>query len=178
MSVQFRDVADDEIPELAAVAKRIWDDYFPPLIGQAQVDYMVERFQSAGAIADQRAEGVRYVWIDALYEVGSAPMGYLAYRHEPAAGALFVSKFYLEPRARRKGVGWGAQRRLEEEAARLGARSLRLTVNRENQGAVAAYKNWGYVIVKEQVVDIGGGFVMDDYVMEKKLADPDDRGGE
>ncbi len=178
MSVRLVEVKDEELDDLAAMAARIWNEYFPALIGQEQVDYMVERFQSQEAIAEQRAAGTRYFWIEATYEVGDAKMGYLAFTHEPATGSLFVGKFYLEERARKKGVGWGAQRALEDEAARLNAGKLRLTVNRENHGAVEAYKNWGYKILRDQVVDIGGGFIMDDHVMEKRLGHPQDHGGE
>lgn len=175
MSVHLRPVEENDLDDLASMAKRIWHDYFPPMIGQEQVDYMVGKFQTADAIRHQIKEGYRYFWIEAHYETGDARMGYLAYRHEPATASLFVSKFYLEARARKKGVGWAAQRGLEEEAGQLAAGTIWLTVNRENHAAIETYKGWGYKIIKEQMVDIGDGYFMDDYVMEKRLSHPDDQ---
>ena len=41
-----------------------------------------------------------------------------------------------------------------------------MTVNRNNTGSVAAYEKMGFQKVREQVAEIGGGYVMDDYIME------------
>ena len=45
---------------VAALAREIWDEYYVPLIGRAQVDYMVSKFQSSGAMAGQVREGYEY----------------------------------------------------------------------------------------------------------------------
>ena len=42
-------------------------------------------------------------------------------------------------------------------------------MNKHNAAAIAAYRNCGFVTREEVVVDIGNGFVMDDYVMAKPL---------
>jgi ribosomal protein S18 acetylase RimI-like enzyme len=59
---------------------------------------------------------------------------------------------------------------VENEARAKGARRLYLQVNRNNASAIGTYRKNGYEVAREVVVDIGGGFVMDDYVMEKALA--------
>ncbi|MEG2601476.1 MAG: GNAT family N-acetyltransferase, partial [Carnobacterium sp.] len=48
---------------------------------------------------------------------------------------------------------------------------IQLTVNKYNDKSIAAYKKMGFVTVKEQVADIGGGYIMDDFVMEYSLED-------
>jgi ribosomal protein S18 acetylase RimI-like enzyme len=63
-------------------------------------------------------------------------------------------------------------RHCEREAGRLGADRLMLTVNKRNSKAIAAYQRNGFAIMDSVVVDIGGGFVMDDYVMEKEMLPP------
>jgi ribosomal protein S18 acetylase RimI-like enzyme len=45
---------------------------------------------------------------------------------------------------------------------------LFLNVNKYNS-AIQFYHKIGFEIAKEEVIDIGNGFVMDDYVMEKQL---------
>jgi ribosomal protein S18 acetylase RimI-like enzyme len=42
-------------------------------------------------------------------------------------------------------------------------------VNKRNPGAISFYKAAGFTIAREAVFDIGSGFVMDDYIMEKRL---------
>ncbi len=44
---------DAEIHEIAALADEIWHQHFTPIIGEAQVNYMVDKFQSGSQITDQ-----------------------------------------------------------------------------------------------------------------------------
>jgi tRNA C32,U32 (ribose-2'-O)-methylase TrmJ len=66
---------------------------------------------------------------------------------------------------------WPASRlrRVEARARAQGRSHLVLRVNRHNPTAIAAYRKYGFVIARELQEDIGGGFVMDDYVMIKPL---------
>ena len=57
MELTFQQVTDTEIETLAALADEIWHEFFPGIISDAQVDYMVEKFQSAPAMRQQIAEG-------------------------------------------------------------------------------------------------------------------------
>jgi ribosomal protein S18 acetylase RimI-like enzyme len=41
-----------------------------------------------------------------------------------------------------------------------------LAVNKHNAQAIAAYRKNGFRVADAVVKDIGGGFVMDDYIME------------
>jgi RimJ/RimL family protein N-acetyltransferase len=56
------------------------------------------------------------------------------------------------------------------EVRAAGAHRLILYVNKRNAKAIAAYQRNGFVIAESVVTDIGGGFVMDDYVMAKNLS--------
>ena len=81
---------------------------------------------------------------------------------------LFLSKFYLQHAARGSGTGRRCMEFIEGLARRRGLSSLWLTVNKGNP-AVQAYQRLGFRIAADLVMDIGGGFVMDDYRMEKAL---------
>jgi ribosomal protein S18 acetylase RimI-like enzyme len=148
----------DAVAELGAV---IWTEHYTPIVGAAQVAYMLEKFQSAGAMAAQ-VSGQRYVYTMAW--VGDRLVGYAGVQPE-ADGGLFLSKFYILKEFRGHGVG----RRLFEHATlpfiKPGGTKVRLTVNRKNAGAIAVYKKLGFTVEREQVADIGEGYVMDDYVM-------------
>jgi ribosomal protein S18 acetylase RimI-like enzyme len=143
-----------QIGHTAALAEEIWTEHYTPLIGSAQVAYMLERFQSAEAIGGAiERDGFRY------YMIGSA--GYCAVR--PEGDSLFLSKLYIKKEYRGRGLAGRLFRFALSEHP--GTTRVWLTVNRGNTGAVKAYKKMGFIIEKEVVADIGGGFVMDDYLM-------------
>ncbi|MCL2003356.1 MAG: GNAT family N-acetyltransferase [Oscillospiraceae bacterium] len=149
----------EQIAAAAALAGEIWTGHYTPLIGAAQVAYMLERFQSEEAIgAAIREEGYRY------YLAGDA--GYCAVKPEKD-GVLFLSKLYVRKESRGQGL---ARRMLDcALAEHPGTKRVRLTVNRGNADSIEAYKKMGFRVKKEIVADIGGGFVMDDYLMERAV---------
>ena len=61
-------------------------------------------------------------------------------------------------------------KRIEAIARERGFATLVLGVNKMNTQAIAAYRKHGFAIRESVVTDIGGGFMMDDYVMVKLLS--------
>ena len=56
---------------------------------------------------------------------------------------------------------------LQELAREKGLSKITLTVNKNNTDAIRAYEQFGFTNLGVFVQDIGNGFVMDDYKMEK-----------
>jgi GNAT superfamily N-acetyltransferase len=163
--VQFVAVTtSQQIETVAGLAHEIWYEYYVALIGRPQVDYMVAKFQSSAAVAAQVREGYDYF----LIELDGRISGYCAVQSEPANRSLFLSKLYLLRDARGGGTGRVCMEFIEQLARRRGLNLLWLTVNKGNP-AVKAYERLGFRIAADLVMDIGGGFVMDDYRMEKSL---------
>jgi len=170
MDVRFQEVRST--PEIAAVVELagvIWREYYSPLIGRPQVDYMLDKFQSPTAVASQQMEGFRYF----LALSAGEPLGYFAI--VPKTGYLFISKLYVAAHWRGQGVGRRMAAFCEELALRQGLIRLRLTVAKRNASSIQAYRRWGFSITESVLQDIGQGFVMDDYVMEKVCARPESR---
>jgi ribosomal protein S18 acetylase RimI-like enzyme len=67
-----------------------------------------------------------------------------------------------------RGLGSRLLQHVEQEVRAGAGRRLILSVNKRNARAIAAYKRNGFVVVESVVTDIGGGFVMDDYIMAKE----------
>ncbi len=154
---------EKDIAVVVDLADEIWREHYIPIIGQAQVDYMLEKYQSARAIKQQLEEGVTYYII--VYK--DIDIGYLSYYFKE--DSLFLSKIYVKSSGRGKGLGGKAVRFLEDEARKNSLNSISLTVNKNNSRSIEAYRKMGFKILKAIVMDIGGGFVMDDYIMEKCL---------
>lgn len=155
------------LPLLAQFARPIWEEWFTPLLGAAQVAYMLDRFQSPRALARQvEREGYRYFFITD----GGEAAGYTGVCPDPGGG-LFLSKLYLTRSARGRGLARKAFAALCACAREQGLPYIRLTVNRHNTQAIAVYAHLGFQRTGAAVTDIGGGFVMDDYLYEYRLGE-------
>ena len=154
----------DELAELVPVIAAIWRECYTSLIGVEQVEYMLEKFQSVDAVSRQIAEeNYHYFGIFCDGELA----GY--YAVQPSGGdRVFLSKFYVAAKFRARGLGKQMLDHLITNARNTGAETVWLTVNKQNR-SVDIYYKLGFVITEEIVTDIGNGFVMDDYKMEKKI---------
>lgn len=169
MKVAFMPVESSEDRAcLAALADEIWHEYWPALIGDAQTDYMVDRFQSQEAIERDMREHAYEYWLLRADDDGRI-VGYTGGHVEPETNRFFISKIYL--RAEERGHGFASQTiRFYEELARTRQLdALYLTVNKHNDLAIRAYVGKGFETVDSVETDIGDGFIMDDYIMEKKV---------
>jgi ribosomal protein S18 acetylase RimI-like enzyme len=98
---------------------------------------------------------------------GERAVGFCGY--EQIGGELKLHKLYLEVEEHGRGLGSLLLRHVEDEARRRGVSTVVLGVNRHNAKAIRAYERNGYAVRQELRTDIGGGFVMDDFIMEKRL---------
>ena len=88
---------------------------------------------------------------------------------DPDGKAVLLSKIYVRQECRGEGIGRTIMAFAEDWCAARGAGRLYLTVNRHNRGAIAFYRRMGFRVAAEVVKDIGNGFVMDDYRMDKRV---------
>ncbi|MFV9614506.1 MAG: GNAT family N-acetyltransferase [Gammaproteobacteria bacterium] len=155
--------AENQIEVITELANKIWNEHFTPIIGKAQVDYMLEKFQSKKAISEQIENGSLYY----LIKINNDPVGYIGVLAEEKQ--LFLSKLYITSTERGKGVGRKAIAFLEKLAVDKGLRKISLTVNKNNSATIKAYKKLGFENRGSIVQDIGNHFVMDDYIMQKDV---------
>lgn len=167
MDVRFEAVKTDANQEkLAKLADEIWHEYWPALIGAAQTDYMVEQFQSLEAIKRDMAEHAYEYWF--VVDEAGKTVGYTGGREEPETSRYFISKIYLLAEERSKHYASQIIEFYVELCRNRDLHSMYLTVNKHNELGIRAYLGKGFVTIESVVNDIGNGFVMDDYVMEKE----------
>jgi GNAT superfamily N-acetyltransferase len=155
--------SDADIARMVDLGERIWTEHYTPFLAEGQVPYMLAHFHSATTIAEELAhKGYTYF----LIRHGNREVGYFGFLDE--GETFYLSKFYLGAEARGLGLGRRAIEYLGEEARARGRRAIRLGVNKRNP-SIAIYERLGFRITGEMVVDIGGGYVMDDYEMEWTL---------
>lgn len=155
----------ETIAALSKLATTIVKDYYDPIIGVEQNDYMLQKFQSEAAIAYQLEHGYTYYFI--LDDAGRQS-GFLAFH--PRGDELYLSKFYLEKSCRGKGWARLILAFLSEKAKSAGLSSIVLNVNRHNP-TVEIYRRLSFSWLRDEKNDIGNGFYMDDYVLCYPISD-------
>jgi GNAT superfamily N-acetyltransferase len=164
--VRIIGAAEADLPTVAGLAGVIWRVCYPGIITQAQIDYMLARMYALDVMRDEiRCRDIRYD----LMSVDGKAVGFAAYGPTSKAGVMKLHKLYLLPELHGRGLGSRLLQHVEREVRQRGARRLMLSVNKRNARAIAAYKRNGFIVAETVVTDIGGGFVMDDYVMAKDL---------
>ena len=152
-----------DLQQIEALAFQIWNEHYTPIIGKDQVDYMLDKYQTVEAMKQQINEGSEYFLIlnDEL------PCGYIGIRQE--ADHIFLSKVYVQKEQRGQKLGQAAIEFVQSLAVKRNTPRIILTVNKNNTASIAAYEKMGFENVEALVMDIGGGFVMDDYKMRLDL---------
>jgi C_GCAxxG_C_C family probable redox protein len=157
-------ITEKEIEEVSALARNIWHEHYDAMIGRDQVDYMLEKFQSPGAMKEQMENG-GYQYYKLVNMGGLA--GYFSLHAEE--DGLFLSKLYIAKKNRGRDYARKVFNFLEELCSQNNLKMIWLTVNRNNADSIAVYEKLGFVKARTQVADIGSGYVMDDYIMEKRM---------
>ncbi|WP_434628664.1 GNAT family N-acetyltransferase [Chromobacterium sp. CV08] len=166
-AIRFDSLGPDDFAAVAELAGAIWHRHFIGMISREQIAYML-----AGRYTPEKLG--RYLeapdrWFR-LLRVDGVLRGYCSYALSGRPGEMKLEQLYLAEDCRGQGLGGRMMDEVEAAARAAGCDTLMLTVNRHNAGAIAVYRKRGFTVREEVVADIGNGFVMDDYVMEKALA--------
>ena len=165
-SIRFRTAGTSDIPLIQRLADEIWRGSYRELLGEAQVEYMLGWMYGTERLWNDLGSGVQYD----IIENAGVPVGFIGYQRYVDQPVVHLHKLYLSPSQHGRGVGQAALRHVREFAKRSGATTVELRVNKRNERAIQAYRRAGFEIQDSIVADIGGGFVMDDYVMRASLA--------
>lgn len=160
--VTIRKAGLGDIVLLQELAGTIWREYYPAIISRAQIEYMLARMYSKETIEGEILRGT--VW-EICHRGGDEALGFCSYTFDPALKRVKLHKLYLTPAVHGRGLGRHLLEHVKAASLAFGASDLRLTVNKGNERAIRAYRRAGFEVLESVVADIGGGYVMDDYVM-------------
>lgn len=152
-----------QIHPLQNLAREIWEEHYLKIISQSQIDYMLGLFYSTERIKQELKEGILWeiLWL------ADEPIGYLSCRLDHSQ--VYISKIYLKSNTRGKGYGKLLIKQAVSYAKKYNKSGIYLNVNKYNSDSITFYKNQGFKQVREEVIDIGKGYIMDDYVMGKTI---------
>ena len=156
----------ERIAELANFAEGIFREYFSTLHSADKVDYLVNYLLSTEALTSAIAdEGYEYYFVDE----DDQHVGFIGVK--PDDGYLYLSKLYLTKDARGKGYGRKEFEFVKQRARELALDRIRLTCARDNIASLDRYDHMGFKKIARVNTNVGGGFEMNDYVMEYVLKD-------
>ena len=154
------------IRALQKLTRTIWRQHFPGIISTEQVEYMLHRFYGFWSLLKKWWKGENFY----LIRAGRRYVGYFSYTLEPDVARAQLNKFFLQKEFRSKGIARVAFQHIIRRCEEAGCKSIWLAINRKNSGSIAAWERLGFKVAREEAFDIGSGFVMDDYIMERQLS--------
>ena len=166
--MEIKKAGIEDIAIIKNLAETIWPICYKEIISTEQINYMLKIMYSKLSLKEQVEKGHQFIM---AYDI-DIPVGYASFsqKSEVEPRVFRLHKIYVLPNSSLKGVGTSLLDYLSNECKKLGGTELELNVNKYNT-AVFFYKKKNFTIVKEEVLDFGGGYVMDDYVMRCKIDD-------
>lgn len=158
--IRFADTED--INSIGFLAHQIWPATYGHILSEAQLQYMLQMMYSPASLKKQMQEQ-QHVFM--LAELEDEPVGFASFSETQAPGIFKLHKIYVSTAIQGKGLGKALLAAVIEEIKTLGATALQLNVNRNNK-AKEFYERQGFTVIKEEDIDIGNGYLMNDCVME------------
>ena len=158
---EIRKATAADIPLIIELTMQVWPQTYTPILGSEQVTYMLDRFYAPGRLKEQMEEaGHRFI----ICFVNERPVAFASWS-EVEERAYKLHKLYILPGQQGMGVGRRMVNYIVDEIKRENATMLMLNVNRFNYSAQAFYEKTGFKQLKEEDIDIGNGYFMNDYVL-------------
>ena len=148
----------NDIPTIYALAVKIWNHHYVPIVGQEQVDYMLAKIYSNEDLTNQMSVKKHQFY---LIRIHDEVKGFLSVSGEED---MFIHKFYIDQDI--QGKGYGAHSVRELLLLYPSVQSFTLTVNRNNYKSINFYFKLGFIIDHVADFDIGQGYYMNDFVMK------------
>ncbi|MDE3252389.1 MAG: GNAT family N-acetyltransferase [Bacteroidota bacterium] len=162
-ALTIRNAGITDIAVIQHIAYQTWPAAYGNILSEAQLDYMLEKMYSEKALQTQMEEGHQFF----LAEKEEGPFGFASVSEE-APEIFKLNKLYVLPHIQKTGAGKALLKEVIRYARSNKGKRLQLQVNRHN-AAKHFYINQGFGIIREADTDIGNGFFMNDFIMEKLL---------
>lgn len=163
--MQIRKAGIEDFQIINDLALKTWYNTYDKILSEEQIKYMLDMMYSITAITEQIAvKGHHFL----LLSEEEKHLGFASYEVNYLSGVTKLHKLYVLPETQGRGAGRLLIAKIEEAAASNGNDTVSLNVNRYNP-AVNFYLKNGYVKAGEEDINIGNGYLMEDFIMEKNL---------
>lgn len=158
--------SDENFKSIRTIAEIVWPVTYEAILSKEQLDYMFEMMYSIKSLQEQSS--VKNHQFIIAYE-NETPLGFASFEFNcDESNKTKVHKIYILPNLQGKGIGRKIIDFISNEALKQNNEAVYLNVNRYNN-ARFFYEKIGFKIVDEVDIEIGNGYLMEDYVMEKEI---------
>lgn len=164
--LNIRSMTQTDVEAVIELTRGIWHKHYPEIICLEQIDYMLNQIFTVSRLKKQLASSVHHWWVA---EINSTLVGSAHALLKEASKEAWLEQINIDIEYQRAGIGQKLIVTVSNWAYRQGYAQLALAVNKRNQKAIRAYLKYGFLMRNSLCVEIGQGFVMDDFVMEKPL---------
>lgn len=163
--MEIRKAGLDDFKTINDLALKTWYDTYTTILSPEQLEYMLKEMYSLEAFTEQIAiKGHHFL----LLSEDEKYLGFASYELNYTSGTTKLHKLYVLPETQGKGAGRLLISTIEDLAKSNGNNKISLNVNRYND-AVQFYLKNGFVKAGEEDINIGNGYLMEDFIMEKGL---------
>jgi ribosomal protein S18 acetylase RimI-like enzyme len=167
--IEIKRALPNELNIVQDIAQKTWPVTYGGILSDQALQYMLEQFYGLESLNQNLRDGhLFFIAWDSEKPVGFASCVF----NVPQKGTTKIPKIYVLPETQGSGIGRKLIDHISAEAQQHGSRQLTLNVNRNNN-ARYFYEKLGFLVERSEDVDIGNGFVQEDYVMAKPLHDDD-----
>ena len=153
-----------DLDKVVQITDSIWNEYYIPIFGKDQVDYMLHNvFTRKALLAKIKHEGLQYF----LIEYASKDIGYLGLKIREED--VLITNLYLSPKHRGLSIGRKAVTMAQAIAKKKGKKVITARVHKENLESIIACYRLGFEKTGEVCRSVGGAYVMDDLVMQTSV---------
>ncbi len=150
-----------------SLARKIWPSAYGDILSPEQLQYMLNLFYSLSSLEKQVAD-LHHNFIIVFDE--DIPVGFASFSAKEKNSSTYrLHRIYVLPRQQGTGTGKMLLDYIINSIKKSGATALELNVNRYNK-ARSFYEKQGFKIIAEEDIDIGGGYFMNDYVMQLNIS--------
>ncbi|MGN6194242.1 MAG: GNAT family N-acetyltransferase [Ginsengibacter sp.] len=160
--IEIKPAEINDLPVVQKLAYEIWPSAYLEILGRKQLDYMLEKIYSLSSLQHQFSV-LKHQFVLAFDNL--VPVGFASFSAHKNSSVFHLNKIYVLPGLQGKNIGKQILHYVISEIKKSGATALQLNVNRHNR-ALHFYEKQGFKIIREEDIDIGSGYFMNDYVME------------
>ena len=163
--VSFKKATDQDITLLQELAEKSWNSAYANILSTDQIEYMLTEMYAKDELFKQ-LQNPNYQYYLILSDV--IPAGFIGFEFHYEKETTKLHRIYLLNEFKGKGLGKKGLDFMKKMAAETSDKRIILNVNKENP-ARKMYESQGFKVFKEEVFDIGNGYVMDVFLMEHLL---------
>lgn len=164
--IKITEASIEDVPKIQEIANITWPITYGEILTKEQLDYMLDLIYSDEALSKQIQNKEQLFYLISDF---SSVIGFIGIEHNYKNEAITkIHKIYLLPETQGKGFGKIVFEEIGKMALENNSAVLLLNVNRFNT-ALNFYKKLGFEIKETVDIEIGNGYLMEDYVMRKSL---------